>query len=201
MLRASLGDGDLDVLRRAAGLAGILHQVDQRLLQLGTIEPTRLGRQGPDDAALLRGSELTQKRLPVHGGRLRSGKLRECRIARDELMQMLGALADGGERSGDVLLVPATAELTTGLRHRGDRPEGVVELVAQYPDELLPDRHFLARQLPGQVLDEIEPMRATAQLKHALRKMERLLRSLDVRGEQAVHTRPRGQTKRLRRPC
>src|SRR5438132_8476023 len=101
-------------------------------------------------------------------------------------MQMLGTLADGIEGRGDAGLVASLGKLTPRLRKGDDRPERIVELMTQHPDQLLPDGHLLARQLPGQVLDQEEPMWTTTQLEHALREMVNLFRAIDLRRKKTI---------------
>jgi hypothetical protein len=77
-------------------------------------------------------------------------------------------------------------QLAPGVRQRADRPERVVQLVADHADYLLPGRHFLPRQLAREPLDLEQPVRAALQVERALRQVEGFLLVVDRRAEQAV---------------
>jgi hypothetical protein len=48
---------------------------------------------------------------------------------------------------GKLVVLAAARAVRPGMRHRGDRRQRVVELVADHADDLLPGLHFLAPQL------------------------------------------------------
>src|SRR6185437_11950044 len=98
LLGACLRDRDLDAVLGATGFVRVLEQVDERLLELRAVEPSRLCGQRAHDAAMLRRSKLPEKQLPIHGCRLWCGKPGEGCIPRNEIMKMLGTLGDRAKR-------------------------------------------------------------------------------------------------------
>src|SRR5882757_9612089 len=83
-------------------------------------------------------------------------------------------------------MISSPRDLRAGVRERGQRPQGIVQLMTQYANELFPSRYLLAGQLSGQQFQQIQPKRASLQDKRTLRQVKRLFDSVDLRGKQAV---------------
>src|SRR3569833_3799043 len=123
------------MLRRTAGLVCVLDQIDERLFELRAIKPARLSRQRAHNVAALCGGQLIAEAAPLDESWLRRRQLCEGRIARNELMQMLGTLADRIECRSHTGLVASLCKLTARLRQGGDRPERIVELMTQHTNQ------------------------------------------------------------------
>ena len=103
---------------------------------------------------------------------------------------MGGPLADGCEHSLEVGAVGADGEQRAGVSQRADRGERVVELVRDDADDLLPDDHFLRRQLAGQLLEEHQLVRLSIEDEAAPGEMVDLGLAADLHGEQRIAAAP-----------
>src|SRR6185437_8356992 len=177
----------------------VLEQVDEYLLDLRPVEPSRLFRQRLHDAKAVLLGEVLEQRPPVHGRRKRRRQLCYRGIAGYEFVEVLGALADSGKRGGQLGRIPAAHQLCARLSERGDRRQGVVELVAHDPGELLPDTDLAPGELARDALEQIQPMGPALKQKRSLRQAEDLFDAVDLDLEQTVAARLRGATQRLGR--
>ncbi|HKA83818.1 MAG TPA: hypothetical protein VKD21_08145, partial [Acidimicrobiales bacterium] len=98
-------------------------------------------------------------------------------------MQVLRAVADGGEDARQAREIAAARQLRAGMGKGGDRRERVVQLMADDTDHTLPRVHFLARQLAGHPAIQLQPVRAPLQAEPALGKMEGFLAAIHFHGE------------------
>ena len=178
---------ELHLGRGAARFVRVLEHIDQRLLDLHPIEPARqLGQRF--DAVKVCWPSQVRRRTASHGTALGSRRRQfgERRIAADELMQMFGAFRDCREHGRQSRIIAAPRNFGAGMRQRGQRTQGIVELVAQHSDQLFPGRDFLARQFARQPLQQVQPKGASLQDEGALRQMKSLFDALDFGGEQTV---------------
>ena len=101
-------------------------------------------------------------------------------------MQVLRALADGGEHARQPHQVAAPRQLGTGMCQRGNRRQRIVQLVADDADHPLPRGHFLPRQLARHAPEQMQPMRPPLQPECPLRQVEGFLAAIHVDAEQRV---------------
>ena len=141
-------DADPDRPAVRGCLDRILQQVDQHLLHLGGVEPAGGARQ------LTGGLELEQFTGPVeplrprHELLCRRRQTREPGVALEEAGQVLDSLTDRlVDRPESIEALSLAGHGHSRVGQRGDRCEGVVQLVGDDADHLLPD----LRLLPGQL--------------------------------------------------
>ncbi len=101
---------------------------------------------------------------------------------------MGGSLADRREdplqlRGVGRVLGHSASQQAPRVHQRRDRCKGVVELVRDDPNDFLPDRNFLGRQLAGQLFEQHEAMRLSVEQEAPLREVVDLGLCGDFHGE------------------
>src|SRR6185437_17143719 len=122
---------------------------------------------------------------PVDEGRPGDGRgpglrqLGKLRIALDERGEVGCALADGGEHLFEPRALGPGREEAPRAGERADRREGVVELVRDDADDLLPHDHFLGGELTRELLEEDELVRLAVEHEAAPGEMVNLRLAAD----------------------
>ncbi len=141
----------------AAGLRGVLEQVDQHLLDLHRVEPSSLaGALGEPHRGIER-AKVLEERGPLHPTGLRLGQTREPGVTTDERVQVLGALFDGVEHASELFVMfGLVGDHARGVNQGRDGSQGVIHLVAHDADDLFEDVDFSSGHFQRQVLDHEE---------------------------------------------
>ena len=132
------------------------------------------------------GLQRLQERPPAHLGAPRPRQLGEARVIVDELRQVRHAVVDGREHALQLRRVGLQHEPLPRLRQRGDRRDGIVDLVRDHADHFFPDRDFLRIHFARQLLQQPQAMRLAVQQELALRDVKNLRVAVQLGREQAV---------------
>ena len=142
---------------------------------------------GPASVNTTTDAQALEQHLPGHRREPWLRQLRELRITFDESGEMPRAVFDGGEHADQLLGVGRRARQDlAGMRQRGDRRQGIVQLVRDHADHLLPGRHFLRIDLARELLEQQQPVRQGVQQEAPLRDVIHLRLAGELEREQRV---------------
>ena len=145
LIRAGTHDGEFHLGCACARLMRVLDQINQCLLNLYAIEPTRRPRQRFYAGECLLPLEVRDELLPGHDFGPGRGQFRKRRIAADEVMKMLGALGDGPKHGRQRGVVLPARYLGAGMGQRRQRSQRIIEFMTQHADQFLLGCNLLAR--------------------------------------------------------
>ncbi len=183
-----------------ACLEGVLQQIDQRLLDLPGVEIAIHARGVTQLQRGVQHANAFQERRPRHAFQARLGQAREPRVALEKSRQVRSALFDDVEHALELgQLFRIFRDQARRVHHRRDRREGVVQLVIDQPNHLLPDLDFLTAELRGQVLHHQQRVRLVLECEVALGQVIRARFAVLLHGEEGIGLGEQALAQRFRR--
>src|SRR6185437_83880 len=157
---------------------------DHDLLELPDIEARLALRQGSLEPEGVGGGDPVDEGRPGDRCGPGLGQLRKLCVTLYEGGEVRCPVADGGEYLCELRVV----RLEQGARvsERADRGEGVVELVRDDANDLLPDDYFLRGELARELLEQQQLVRLAIEDEAAPREMVDLRLTRDLHREQRI---------------